>query len=86
MFVFAVLVFAVLAFDETLREPVEAALFEFLSGAIFLRELFFLVFFLVAIVQVYHCGPAQFTLPLAHIDELGLPRLPVQIEPRNGNW
>jgi hypothetical protein len=48
------------AFNETLREPLEAALFEFLRGAIFLRELFFLVFFLVAMLQVYHCGPARY--------------------------
>ena len=82
---FAVFGFAFIA--EILRERVEIALFELLPEARFLRALFllFLVFFLVAIAQVYHFGPAQFTLPLAHIDELGLPRLPVQIETRNGN-
>jgi hypothetical protein len=51
---------AVLAFAETLREPVEAAFFEFFGGATFLRELLFLVFFLVAIAQVYHCGPSRY--------------------------
>jgi hypothetical protein len=33
-----------------------------LRAATFLRELFFLVFFLMAMPQVYHCGPAQFIL------------------------
>jgi hypothetical protein len=44
-----------------LREPIEAARFEFLRGATFLRELFLvlLVFFLVAMTQVYHCGSAH---------------------------
>jgi len=59
-FVLAVFAFAVFAFDETLREAFEAALFEFLRGAICLRDLFLLVLFLVAMTQVYHCGLAQF--------------------------
>ena len=59
-FVFAVFDFAVFAFGETLREPLVAALFEFLRGAILLRELFFLVLFLVAMIQVYHPGPARY--------------------------
>jgi hypothetical protein len=59
-FAFAVFDFAVLAFAETLREPVEAVLFEFFRGATFLRELLFLVFFLVAMPQVYHCAPSRY--------------------------
>ena len=62
IFAFAFFEFTVFALEETLREPLETALFEFLRGATFFRELFllFLVFFLVAMSQVYHCGPLQF--------------------------
>jgi len=56
-FVLTVFDFAVFAFDETLRETFEAALFEFLRGAIFLRELFFLVFFLVAMAPSLSLWP-----------------------------
>jgi hypothetical protein len=59
-FTVAVFAFALFALAKTLREPVEEALFECLRIAIFLRELFFLVFFLVAMPQVYHCGPARY--------------------------
>jgi hypothetical protein len=62
-----VLGFALVVFDFALfvfaeGELPETARLEFLRAATFLRELFFLVFFLVAMPQVYHCGPAQFIL------------------------
>jgi hypothetical protein len=62
-FALAVLEFVVFALEETLREPLKAALLEFLRGATFFRELLLVLpgFFLVAMSQVYHCGPAQFT-------------------------
>jgi hypothetical protein len=62
-FAFAVFEFVVFALEETLREPLKAALLEFLRGATFFRELLLVLpgFFLVAMSQVYHCGPAQFT-------------------------
>ena len=64
VFGFALVVcdFALFVFAESLRELPETARLEFLRAATFLRELFFLVFFLVAMPQVYHCGPAQFIL------------------------
>jgi hypothetical protein len=65
-FAFTVFVFALFALDESFREPVDAALLEFLRGAIFLREVFlFLVFLLVAMTQVYHCAPEQFIFKVA---------------------
>jgi hypothetical protein len=53
-FVRAVFDFAVFALDTTLRERLEELLFDVLRAAAFLPELilFFLVFFLVAILQV----------------------------------
>src|ERR1700686_4713457 len=68
VFSFALAVFfvALFALDESFREPVNAALFEFLRGAIFLRDVFlFLVFLLVAMTQVYHCAPEQFIFKVA---------------------
>jgi hypothetical protein len=65
-FALAVLVFALFALDESFREPVDAALFEFLRRVIFLRDVFlFLVFLLVAMTQVYHCAPQQFIFKVA---------------------
>jgi hypothetical protein len=65
-FALAVFVFALFALDKSFREPVDAALFEFLRGAIFLRDVFlFLVFLLVAMTQVYHCAPQQFIFKVA---------------------
>ena len=65
-FALAVFVFALFALDESFRELVDAALFEFLRGAIFLRDVFlFLVFLLVAMTQVYHCAPEQFIFKVA---------------------
>jgi hypothetical protein len=59
-------VFALFALDESFREPVDAALFEFLRRVIFLRDVFlFLVFLLVAMTQVYHCAPQQFIFKVA---------------------
>jgi hypothetical protein len=79
----AVLVFALFALDETFREPFDAAVFEFLRGVIFLRDVFlFLVFLLVAMTQVYHCAPQQFIFKVAghaaahfhrHLSTPGLP-------------
>ena len=60
--VLAVFAFAVFAFDETFRESFEAALFEFLRGTIFFRELFFLVFFLVAMTSSLSLWPGAIHL------------------------